>query len=463
MMKLFIEDLAKACDGKILQKGIQDEISGISIDSRTIDANMVFVALRGENFDGHDFISSAYQKKVCGIIVEKGKKVNFDELKDIYIIEALNTEEALKSISRYYKSLFPIPFIGVTGSVGKTTTKDMISSVLAYKKEVLRNIGNFNNQIGLPLTLLKLEEKHQMAVLEMGMSSFGEIEELVKIVNPKVGVITNIGMSHIEHLGSKDNILKAKMEIASQMGADNFLLINGDDEYLGKLKGQKSVYKKVFFGLKPDNDIVAQNVINLGEDGFAFDVIFNGVVQSYSIKYPGIHNVYNALAAIWIGLHFNMTYQDIQEAFNTFTPSKMRMEVINLKDLKIINDAYNASPDSMKAALGVLNNITTGRRIAILGNMFEMGSFSEEGHRTVGDYFTNTEVEVLIAVGDMAKWIAEEILDKNHSKKKIFIVKNNEEAISTLQEILEPMDTILVKGSRGMKMEEIVKYLQERS
>jgi len=462
MIKLLIEDLAKACDGKILQKGIQKQASGISIDSRTIEENMIFVALRGENFDGHDFISKAYEKKISGIIVETGKNINFDQMKEIYIIEALNTEEALKAISRYYKGLFPIPFIGVTGSVGKTTTKDMIGSVLAYKKKVLKNIGNFNNQIGLPLTLLELDKKHELAVLEMGMSSFGEIEELVKIVNPKVGVITNIGMSHIEHLGSKDNILKAKMEIASQMGPDNFLLLNGDDEYLSKLKGQKSEYKKIFFGLNSDNDIVAKNVTNLGEEGFTFDVIFDGYVQSYNIKYPGIHNVYNALAAIWIGLHFNMTHEEIQEAFNTFKPSKMRMEVIKLKELKIINDAYNASPDSMKAALGVLNNITTGRRIAILGNMFEMGSFSEEGHRTVGDYFAKTEVEVLITVGDMAKWIAEEVLQKNN-KKKIYILKNNEEAISTLQEILEPLDTVLVKGSRGMKMEEIVKYLQERS
>ena len=463
MIKLFIEELSKACNGVLLQKGREDEAIGISIDTRTVEANMLFIAIKGENFDGHDFITDAYEKKVAGIIVEKNHNANYSQLKDIYIIEVLDTVEAIKAISRYYKNMFPIPFIGVTGSTGKTTTKDMISSVLAYKKEVLKNIGNFNNQIGLPLTLFRLEAKHEIAVLEMGMSSFGEIQELVEIVQPQVAVITNIGMSHIEHLGSKENILKAKLEIASQMTANDYLLLNGDDDYLAKLKSGENNYKKIFFGLKGDNDIIAKNIVNFGEDGFTFDVMVNDSIQSYSIKYPGIHNVYNALAAIWIGMHFNMTPMEIQEAFNFFEPTKMRMEMIVLNGLKIINDTYNASPDSMKAALEVLNNITSGRRIAILGNMFEMGSFAEEGHRSVGEYLETIDVEILLTVGDMARWIGEEVIEKNLKGKKIYLLNNNEEAISKLQEILEPNDVILVKGSRGMKMEEIVKYLQERS
>ncbi len=464
MMELLIEELAEVCNGKILQRGSRRTATGVSIDSRTAQKDMLFVALRGESYDGHDFIEVAYEKEVAAIIIDTNKKVNYGPLKDIYIIEAKDSEAALKAIGKYYKNKFQIPFIGVTGSVGKTTTKDMIASVLSYKKEVLKNLGNFNNQIGLPLTLFQLEKKHQAAVLEMGMSSFGEIEELVKIVRPKIGVITNIGLSHIEHLGTQKGILRAKMEIASQMDSECMLLLNGDDAYLATLRAEDSIYKKVFFGMKDINDIIAENIINLGEEGFTFDVRINQSKHSYRIGYPGIHNVYNALAAIWIGIEFHMTHGEIQEAFNSFKPSKMRMEIINLKETKIINDAYNASPDSMKAALGVLSNFTNGRKIAVLGNMFEMGSFSEEGHRSVGEYIvSSTEVDVLITVGDMAKWIAEETLTKDNKIRKIYILKDNEEAISTLREILEPKDTVLVKGSRGMKMEEIVKYLQERS
>lgn len=464
MMELIIEELAEACKGKIRQRGSRRTVTGVSIDSRTTQKDMLFIALKGESFDGHDFIAAAYEKAIAAIIVNTNKKVNYSPLKDIYIIEVEDTEAALKEISRGYREKYQIPFIGVTGSVGKTTTKDMIASVLSYKIEVLKNLGNFNNQIGLPLTLFQLESKHQAAVLEMGMSSFGEIEALAKIVTPKIGVITNIGLSHIEHLGSKHGILKAKMEIASQMSSDCLLLLNGDDEYLAAMRREDSAYKKVFFGMKEDNDIIAENITNLGIEGFTFDVRIGGSKHFYRLGYPGIHNVYNALAAIWIGIAFDMTHEEIQQALNCFMPSKMRMEMVNLKEIKIINDAYNASPDSMKAALGVLNSFADGKKIAVLGNMFEMGSFSEVAHRSVGDFIADsTEVDILITVGDMAKWIAEEALEKGIKKLKIYILKNNEEAISTLQEIIEPKDTILIKGSRGMKMEEIVKYLQERS
>lgn len=461
-MKLLIEEIAKSCNAKILQKGLINEVEGISIDTRTMESKTLFVALKGESFDGHDFIGAACEKGAAAIIFEINRNLDLSRLKDIYIIEVNDTLKALKDISKFYRDQFNIPFIGVTGSTGKTTTKDMVSSVLSYKKQVLKNAGNFNNQIGLPLTLFKLEERHEAAVLEMGMSSFGEIEALVEIVQPQVAVITNIGMSHIEHLGSKENILAAKLEIASKMRVGDYLLLNGDDDYLSKLRGEPSVYSKIYFGLQKENDVVAGNVINHGEEGFSFDVLIQGEKQAYRLSYPGIHNVYNALAAIWIGRHFGMSQEDIQKALDQFEPSKMRMEIVKLEDIKVINDAYNASPDSMRAALGVLNSFTAGRRIAVLGNIYEMGDFAEEGHRAVGSCFASTGVEVLITVGEMAKWIAEEAIDKK-TRKELHILNNNQEAISTLNKILQPGDTILVKGSRGMKMEEIVKYLQERS
>ncbi len=463
MKHLTIEWIRKACNGTVVQQGTDSIITVISTDSRSLQKGALFIPLIGENFDGHKFIFQAKEKGAVCVLVQKDTKVDLTDVKDVFLVEVEDTLQALKEISRHYRQLFDIPFVGVTGSVGKTTTKDLISSALSSRFSVLKNIGNLNNQIGLPLTLFNLEDKHEIAILEMGMSSFGEIQSLVDIVRPNVAVITNIGMSHIENLGSRQNILKAKMEIATYLNNHDFLLLNGDDEYLKTLKEHESPYKKIFFGLSKENDIYPDKVEDLGEKGFTFDITIMGKSETFTINYPGLHNVYNALVAIWIGIHNQMTPSEIQKGLDAYIPTKMRMEIINLEDIKVINDAYNASPDSMKAALTVLENVEGKRKIAILGNILEMGEFAEEGHRLVGSFAAQSDIDVLITVGNLARWIGDEVASNGDKIDMVYSVEDNLGAIEILKELIKDKDVVLVKGSRGMKMEEIINFLQERS
>ncbi|SCX88827.1 UDP-N-acetylmuramoyl-tripeptide--D-alanyl-D-alanine ligase [Alkaliphilus peptidifermentans] len=462
MISLTYEEICRGCNGHIISKGASTSAYGVSTDTRTIQKGMLFVPLMGENFDGHTFIEEAKIKGATGAIIEKNRSLNLSVLDSMYLIEVEDTLEALSRLSKFYRNMFNIPFVGVTGSTGKTSTKDMISAVLSSHFSVLKNIGNFNNHIGLPLTLFNLEKHNQVAVLEMGMSAFGEISMLAEIVRPKIGVITNIGMSHIEHLGSKENIMKAKMEIAEHMTEDNYLIINGDDEYLKKLKGQKTPYTKIFYGIGQDNDLYPSSISENEDGGYSISITINDREATFNIKQYGLHNVYNGLVAIWIGNYFGLSPDKIQQAFDFYSPSKMRMEILELHNFKVINDTYNASPDSMKAAIDVLKHIKGKRKIAVLGNMLEMGAFSEEGHRLVGSYLVKAGVDGLIAVGDEARWIAMEVNYINSSINTI-IVDDNKQACIKLNEMLENDDVILIKGSRGMQMEEIVNFLQERS
>jgi len=463
MIKQSIEMIVKSCNGVIINKGNVDIVNKISTDTRTIEEGSIFIPLVGENFDGHMFIEDAIKNGASVVLIQEGKLDNIDIPQNVSIIQVKDTLNALKDIAYYYRNLFHIPFIGVTGSVGKTSTKDLISGVLSGKYNVHKNIGNFNNEIGLPMTLFNLKEHHEISVLEMGMSSYGEILDLVNIVKPEIGVITNIGVSHIEHLGSKENIMKAKMEIATNLGKQNYLLVNGDDEYLKNIDKDGKEYEVVFYGLSSNNDFYPNMVEDLGEDGSRVTLDIKGKATTFIIKQLGLHNVYNGLAAIWIGLKYNMTSSEIQNGLDNFEPSKMRLEIIDKGNMKIINDAYNASPDSMKAALDVLENIKANRRIAVLGNMFEMGSFAEEGHRSVGEYLTRKKIDMLITVGDMATWIGLEAKKNGLDEKNIFSVLSNDEAIKILEEHISDNDIILIKGSRSMTMEEIVRFLQERS
>ncbi|MCC5912551.1 MAG: UDP-N-acetylmuramoyl-tripeptide--D-alanyl-D-alanine ligase [Clostridiaceae bacterium] len=462
MIKQYIPNIIEACKGRLVQKGPVDYIEGISTDTRNLEEKNLFIPLIGENFDGHDFITKANENGASAVLYQKDKKIPIEMLEDITVIEVEDTLIALQQISKYYKEIFPIPFIGVTGSVGKTSTKDMISSVLANKHKVLKNIGNFNNHIGLPLTIFNLNGSHEIAVLEMGMSGFGEIQKLAEIVEPSIAVITNIGVSHIENLGSRENIMKAKLEITAFLKENEYLLLNGDNDLLKTLRKEDTPYRKIFFGLTEENDIFPKDLVDLGEEGFSFTIEVEGVDHRFMLKQPGLHNVYNALAAIWIGLKQGMDIEAIKEGLRLYAPSKMRMEMIELQDMKIINDAYNASPDSMEAALSVLAKTKGKRKIAVLGDMFEMGHFSETGHRLVGKYVVDHNIDVLITVGDMAQWIGNEALEQK-SNQIIYTAKDNKEAINVLNNMINNEDVILIKASRGMAMEEIAHYLQERS
>ncbi|NMA04084.1 MAG: UDP-N-acetylmuramoyl-tripeptide--D-alanyl-D-alanine ligase, partial [Clostridiales bacterium] len=416
-----------------------------------------------ENFDGHIFIKDAIKKGASAILVQEDRMGNVVIVDGITFIRVQNTLKALAQIAHYYKGLFDIPFIGITGSVGKTTTKDLIAGVLSGKYNVHKNAGNLNNEIGLPITLFNLEPYHDISVLEMGASFCGEILNLVNIVSPNIAVITNIGVSHIEHFGSRENILKAKMEITVNLKKGDYLLVNGDDKCLKNINKEEKSYNVIFYGLSSHNDFYPIDVEDFGEEGSSFTVNIRDKPAKFKIKQLGLHNVYSGLAAVWIGIKYGMSPKEIQEGLNSFELSEMRLEVTKKNNIKIIDDTYNASPASMKAAINVLKNIKADRRIAILGNMFEMGDFAEEGHRSVGRHLANKEVDLLITVGEMACWIALEAEENGLKEGNIFSVFTNEDAINILKRTIKSGDAILIKGSRGMAMEKIVRFLQEGS
>lgn len=454
MIHLTLEEIVKATGGKPIGESFCDEIVGISTDSRSIEQGNLFIPLIGENFDGHDYIGSAFERGAVLSLAER-KTENFPG-KPLIVVE--NTLKALQDLASYYRGKFSIPFVGITGSVGKTSTKEMVSAVLGQKFNVLRNEGNLNNEIGLPLTVFKLEQGHEAAVLEMGMSGFGEISVLTSIVKPRVGIITNIGISHIEKLGSRQNILKAKLELLEGMTPDDLLIINGDDVMLSGVKGLLS-QRTVSYGLEEGADYIAYNINSLGEEGLNFDVTVDGKDYTVYVPSPGVHNVYNALAAIACGYELGIPMEDIIEGVSKFSPGKMRLNIIKANGLKVLNDTYNSSPQSVRAALSVLEEIESNRRIAVLGDMLELGEWTNSSHTEVGRFAADMHLDYIVTVGSAAANIVKGAIESGFSTERAASFENNTDALNYLLAILQKGDTVLIKGSRGMKMEEIVNSL----
>lgn len=458
MEYLTIKELILASEGQLVSKFSEDTlVNDIVIDSRKASKDNAFVAIVGENLDGHDFINLAINQGCKTIIKNKDNNVDIDN-KEINVIEVNNTEIALGNIARFYKNKFKIPFIAVTGSVGKTTTRDMVYSTISEKYNSLKNVGNLNNQFGVPLTLFNLNKEHECAVIEMGMSGFNEIEYLANIVNPQIGIISNIGYSHIEHLGSRDGIFKAKMEITTNFDEDSLLIVNGDDDCLKTLNNKDLVYKLKTFGFENNNDIYCES-FEMNEDSINFIAVFNEKKEEFFIPTVGKHNIYNAMAAILVGINLNMTIEEIKEGLKNFQCTKNRLDIIKNNNLTIIDSVYNASIDSMTAALNILGRYEN-RRIAILGDMFEMGKFAEFGHRQVGKAALNN-VDILIAIGKDAEFIVKELKENNINPDTLYHFETKEEAIENLDDIIKENDTILVKASRGMHLEKIVEHLNK--
>lgn len=431
----------------------EDDVRSIVIDSREANEGSLFVALKGEKSDGHSYLKSAYNNGCRAFLVNKGVDLDVN-YNDVNIIEVADTELALGDIAKYYKSKFNIPFIGVTGSVGKTTVRDMVYAVVSEKYKTLRNDKNYNNQIGVPLTLFNLNTNYECAVIEMGMCGFNEIEYLADIVRPKIGVISNIGQSHIERLGSQEGIMKAKLELVTYFKEDNVLIVNGDDSYLSGLKKADLNYKLKTFGYGVDNDIYCKKYV-IGEDESSFICSIEGNDYEFYLPTAGKHNIYNAMASICVGLEFGMSIEEIKKGLSNFSPTGMRQVVVKKENLTIINDAYNASPDSMKAALDVLGRYK-GRRVAILGDIFEMGEYAEKGLREVGKHVINN-VDVLITIGENSKYIGLEAMKYNFNESSIHHFENKESV--ELEKLIKSDDVVLVKASRGMKLEYIVEKL----
>lgn len=450
-------EIAGASQGSLVNPQGDLKVNGVSIDSRSIKPGDMFIALKGESFDGHDFINGAIEKGAALVIVEKEPEVC-----TVPYILVRDTLKALQDIARYYRNKFHIPFVAVTGSSGKTTTKDMIASVLSQKFKVLKTEGNFNNAIGLPLTLLNLRREHEVAVLEMGMNSPGEISLLSDIVRQDIGVISNVGTAHIEKLGTRENILKAKLEIFSYFNKDSTAVINGDNDMLAGFGPAE--YRIVRYGLGESNDIHAYGIKEKGEAGIDFTVDLEDVPSDFTVLLPGMHNVYNALSAIAVARLFGMKTKDIQKGLLSFKPSKMRMDITNLSSgIKLINDAYNANPESMKAAIDVLQSLKSGgRSICITGDMLELGDVSEEEHYTVGAYAAAMGVDIIAAIGNFSKAVKRGAEASGMDSGNAYAFQSREEAALLLGKIIKPGDTVLIKGSRVMKMEYFVDFLRER-
>lgn len=457
MKSLTIKELVLATKGKLTIGHENSSVDDIIIDSRKASKTNAYVAIIGENLDGHTFMQSAYEQGCRTFIKNESSGINL-ESSDINLIEVKDTELALGHIAQYYKDKFDIPYIGVTGSVGKTTTRDLIYGVVSAKFDSLKNEGNLNNHFGVPLTLFGLNDDHECAVIEMGMSHFKEIEYLANIVNPKIGVISNIGLSHVENLGSQAGILQAKMEIATSFDESNTLIVNGDDEYLATIKNTPHIYKLKTFGFKKDNDIYCEEY-TMEEDSVTFTCIIDSNKEEIYIPTVGKHNIYNAMAAILVGRSLGITIDEIKEGLKNYKATKMRLDIVKNNDITIINDAYNASPDSMQAALGILGRYSE-RKVAILGDMFEMGDMAEYGHRLVGkSCIGNTDV--LITIGEISKFISDEAKNMGLGANNIYHFETKEEAIEKIENIINTKDVVLVKASRGMKLEKIVEYLNK--
>ena len=458
MEYLTIKELILASEGQLVSKCNEETIvSDIVIDSRKAGKDSAFVAIVGENLDGHNFINLAINQGCKTIIKNKNNNVDIEN-KEINVIEVSDTEIALGDIAKFYKNKFKIPFIAVTGSVGKTTTRDMVYSTISAKYNSLKNVGNLNNQFGVPLTLFNLNKEHECAVIEMGMSGFNEIEYLANIVNPQIGIISNIGYSHVEHLGSRDGIFKAKMEIATNFDENSLLIVNGDDDCLKTLKSKDLVYKLRTFGFDKDNDIYCESY-EMDEESINFVAVINGKKEEFFIPTVGKHNIYNAMAAILVGLNLNMTIEEIKDGLKNFQCTKNRLDIIKKDKLTIIDSVYNASIDSMSAALNILGRYEN-RRVAILGDMFEMGEFAEFGHRQVGKAALGN-IDIMIAIGKDAEFIVKELKENNMNENNLYHFETKEEAIENLDKIIKDDDVILVKASRGMNLEKVVEYLNK--
>lgn len=465
-MKPFtIRQIIEATGGNILNKDpnlLDKSVNGLSTDTRTIKEGELFIPLVGEIFDGHYFLDVAAEKGAGAVLVHRDDADWIPELfPDIAAIKVGDTLRALQDLAAFQRNRFNIPIVAVTGSNGKTTTKDMIGLVLSQEYNVLKTEGNLNNEIGLPLTLLRLEDHHEVAVVEMGMSDLGEIHRLAEIARPTIAIITNIGVSHLQNLGTRENILKAKMEIFDFLGPEDRAVLNIDDEYLSKIKGELP-FKIYYYGTKEGASVRAENIEVLGGEGISYDLKVGDEMYPMEIPLPGRHNVYNSLGAAAIGRLFGIGLPKIAKGIKAFRSGDMRLNIFTTDfGVRIIDDVYNASPDSMKASIDILSDLEGKRKIAVLGDMLELGDYSQKGHMEVGETLAEKDIDILITVGDESRFIDIGAQRAGMDEKSIIHLGCNKDVKDLLGTIIAQGDTILVKGSRGIKMEEIVEYIRD--
>lgn len=463
MEGLSIKEIAKAVDGRILFGDDSAVITHVSTNSKEDNKNGLFVPIVGERVDGHSFIEDATLHGAIACFTDR--EVTYKE--GITYVKVSNTLKALQALGTYYRSKFHIPVIGITGSVGKTTTKEMVAAALETKYKVLKTEGNMNSQVGLPLMMLKIDSSHEIAVIEMGMSEEGEMARLTAIAKPEAAVLTNIGISHIAQLKTRENIRKEKMNIINAFHENSYLFLNGNDTLL----------HEIAVGLEVDlcditrEKLSAATVVTYGDGDFKYKAThiefkedkttfrLNDTDEVITLHVLGIHNVYNALAALAVANHYGIDTAVAKKGLENYRPIAMRGQIVKKNGIKIIDDSYNASPDSMKSGVEVLKSLSgIKRRIAVLADIKELGEISARSHYEVGEYLVNQPIDAVITVGVEAENIAKALKD-NKANTETYSFYNNEETIAFLKSYIKQDDGILVKGSRGMKTDEIVKGL----
>ncbi len=458
MEALSLKEITTAVNGSLINNNL--EIDSISIDSRSLEAGDLFIAIQGDNFDGHQFLEDAFIKGAKAAIVASNKELG---LEDKPLIRVEDTTKALQDLASYYRQKFSIPVIAVTGSTGKTTTKDMIASILSTKYKTLKTQGNYNNEIGLPLTLFNLDSSHQAVVVEMGMRGLGQIKDLAQIALPDIGVVTNVGVTHIELLKSKDNIARAKAELIDSLPLEGVAILNGDDDYVRAMADSTSG-AVINYGLEKYNRIKAEQIELLDNDTISFKLRIGDqkFTDDFIIPIPGRYNVHNALAAIAVALQLDLSIAEIKTGLANLKLTMMRNEILESpRGYKIINDSYNANPTSMRAAIQTLVDLADERKLAVLGDMLELGQLAKVEHQRVGQLVAENKLDYLFTFGKLAGEIAEGAKIYGMKESIVFSFEDKEALIKKLLEISRSNDTILVKGSRGMKLEEVSQALQE--
>lgn len=470
MRNMTLENIARACGGEYVGSDEQRkcEICGAVIDSRLVEPGYLFIPIKGARVDGHDFIPAVFEKGALAVLSER----RLENAAGPYILVE-SAEQAMKQIAEFYRQSLGIKVVGITGSVGKTSTKEMIASVLEQKYCVLKTEGNLNNEIGLPLTIFKIRKEHQVAVLEMGISEFGEMDRLAKMAKPDICVITNIGLCHLENLITRDGILKAKTESFAHLAADGIAVLNGDDD---KLSEKKTVNGKpaVFYGLGQEatvfsdengekllteKEVYATDVRAVGLTG-THAVIHVGA-ESFAVEIPiaGEHNVYNALAAVCVARQLGLSLEEMKRGVESVRTIGGRSNLIEKDGVTIIDDCYNANPVSMKASIDVLAE-ASGRKIAVLGDMGELGADERELHAMVGRHFAGKGIDALFCTGELSAEIAKAVRECSPATE-VHELPNKEALIAELLEYRSGGDAILVKASHFMGYSEVVKALTE--
>jgi UDP-N-acetylmuramoyl-tripeptide--D-alanyl-D-alanine ligase len=426
--------------------------SRYSIDSRSVHLGDLFFAVKGERLDGHDFVEQALSRGAVAAVVGKYEARRYSSGSQLLPVD--DTLVALQNLATAVRRLWGKPLIGVTGSTGKTTTKEAVAHVLSTRFRVLKSEGNFNNHFGLPLTLLRLEPEHDAAVIEMGMSHAGEIAALAKIAQPEIGVVTNVAPVHLEFFKSIGEIARAKYELVESLPSGGTAVLNADDEYVSQF-GRDSQGKVLLYGLRPSADVRAENLKHHGAEGSTFDVVVGNCREHGSLQLVGAHNIYNALAAVAVGIERGLTLSEAVGALATLPPADKRGEVVKLGNITIINDCYNSNPKALDAMVDALAAIPAKRRIVVAGEMLELGPAGEEMHRSSGQHIAGKKIDALVGVRGLARAMVDSA--REAGMRAEFLATPLEAGEWLVRESCED-DVVLLKASRGVKLEQALDY-----